>query len=304
MSAIDTDSLGRRIIAHPLVLMLIALVMVVGSVIGISLIGNIIHRRMGDNDWVDLALSCSLAVVATFAYWLFTRFVERKPFSDFAPGGAIKEWGMGLFLGAAAMTLSIGVIAALGGYRVTGLNPAAVLIPALGMAIMSGVWEEIFMRGILFRFVEQWLGSWVALIFSAAFFGFAHMGNDNATLLSSVAIALEAGILLAAIYMLTRRLWAAIGLHMAWNFTQGGIFGVAVSGGDMKGLLANQMHGHELLTGGAFGAEASIPAIVVCTAMGLSALYLAWQRGHFVSMSWQRFKTGRDTAGDTQAAFA
>lgn len=304
MSRIDTESLARRIITHPLVLLIVATVMVVGAVVGDMVVGNMIHSETGDNVWVSLALSCSLAVVAPFAYWLFVRFVERKPFTDFAPEGAVREWVVGLLLGAGAMALSIGIIAAMGGYTVTGTNPASVLIPVLGMAIMSGVWEEIFMRGILFRFVEQWLGSWVALIFSAAFFGFAHMGNDNATVLSSVAIALEAGILLAAIYMLTRRLWAAIGLHMAWNFTQGGIFGVAVSGGEMKGILASQMQGHPLLTGGAFGAEASIPAMVVCTTLGLVCLALAWKRGHFISMSWSRFKTGRDGGPAATEAFA
>lgn len=294
MSAIDTESLGRRIIAHPFVLMIIAAVMVIGGVIGIGIVGNLIHRQVGDNDLVGLGLSVAVALVAMGVYALFVRFVERKPLSDFATAGALREWGLGLVLGTGAMTLSIGVIAALGGYSINGTNAVTVLIPVLGMAIMSGVWEEILFRGILFRFSEQWLGSWAALAFTSALFGLAHISNPGATWLSSAAIALEAGILLGAIYMLTRRLWAAIGLHMAWNFTQGGIFGVAVSGGETKGLLASQMHGHELLTGGSFGAEASVPAIVVCTAMGLAALTLAIRRGHLVRMSWARFKSGRD----------
>ena len=294
MGAIDTESLGRRIIAHPFVLMIISAVMVIGSVIGIGIIGNQIHRQVGGNMWLGLGLSCAVAVVATGVYWLFVRYVERKPATDLATGGALREWGTGVVLGFAAMALSIGVIAVLGGYVITGTNPVSVLVPVLGMAIMAGVWEEILFRGILFRFTEQWLGSWFALVFTSALFGLAHIANPAATWLSSAAIALEAGILLGALYMLTRRLWAVIGLHMAWNFTQGGIFGVAVSGGETRGLIASQMQGHPLLTGGDFGAEASLPAMVVCTAMGLAALFLAWQRGHFVSASWQRFKSGRD----------
>ncbi|QJQ33248.1 CPBP family intramembrane metalloprotease [Sphingomonas lacunae] len=293
MGSIDTESLGRRIIAHPFVLMIISAVMVIGSVIGIGIIGNQIHRQVGGNMWLSLGLSCAVAVVATGVYWLFVRYVERKPVTDLATGGALREWGTGVVLGFAAMALSIGVIAVLGGYVITGTNPVSVLVPVLGMAIMAGVWEEILFRGILFRFTEQWLGSWFALVFTSALFGLAHIANPAATWLSSAAIALEAGILLGALYMLTRRLWAVIGLHMAWNFTQGGIFGVAVSGGETRGLIASQMQGHPLLTGGDFGAEASLPAMVVCTAMGLAALFLAWQRGHFVSASWQRFKSGR-----------
>ncbi|MGB5078440.1 MAG: CPBP family intramembrane glutamic endopeptidase, partial [Sphingorhabdus sp.] len=99
---------------------------------------------------------------------------------------------------------------------------------------------------------------------------------------------------LGAIYMLTRRLWAAIGLHMAWNFTQGGIFGVAVSGFETSGLLKPVMEGPDLLTGGAFGAEASLPAICLCTATGFYFLYRAYRSGRFVFPSWHRFKTGEE----------
>jgi membrane protease YdiL (CAAX protease family) len=103
-----------------------------------------------------------------------------------------------------------------------------------------------------------------------------------------VAIMLEAGIMLAAIYMITRRLWAAIGLHAAWNFAQGGIYGIPVSGGAMDGVLRPDIRGSDLLTGGAFGAEASLPAIVVATAFGLAVIYVAWRRGQFIAPSWVR----------------
>ena len=136
MSAIDTETLGRRIIAHPLLLLIIAAVMVVGSVVLTGFIATQVRKAAGGGDLLILIGSIAIALASVGGYWLFTRFVERKPFSDFAPGGALKEWGMGAFLGAAAMTLSVGVIAALGGYVVTGTNPVSVLMPVLGMAMM------------------------------------------------------------------------------------------------------------------------------------------------------------------------
>ncbi len=98
--------------------------------------------------------------------------------------------------------------------------------------------------------------------------------------------------MLGAIYMLTRRLWAAIGLHMAWNSVQGGVFGIKVSGTDVPGLLISKSSGSELLTGGAFGAEASLPAIILCTAVGICFLWRAKQKGQVVAPSLHRFKTG------------
>lgn len=75
----------------------------------------------------------------------------------------------------------------------------------------------------------------------AVLFGAGHIPNPGATVFTTAAIALEAGIMLAAFYALTGRLWVSIGFHAAWNFTQGYIFGAAVSGGDCGGELARSM---------------------------------------------------------------
>ena len=104
-------------------------------------------------------------------------------------------------------------------------------------------------RGILFRWIEEFGGSWVALAVTSLLFGFGHIVNPNATALSSFAIALEAGLLLGGAYMLTRNLWLAIGLHAAWNFTQGFVFDVPVSGIDQNGLVEAQIVGAGVAVG-------------------------------------------------------
>ena len=63
-------------------------------------------------------------------------------------------------------------------------------------------------------------GLWGALGISALIFGFAHMINPSASIWSSVAIAIEAGVLLGAAYKYTNSLWFPIGIHWAWNFTR------------------------------------------------------------------------------------
>jgi hypothetical protein len=70
------------------------------------------------------------------------------------------------------------------------------------------------------------------------------------------ALALEAGVMLGAAYLVTRRLWLAIGIHGAWNFTQAGIFSVPTSGIAMNGVFVGALGGPAWLSGGAFGAEA------------------------------------------------
>lgn len=179
-------------------------------------------------------------------------------------------------------------MALFGGYRVVGTRGAEVLWPVLGIALLSGFSEEIIMRGLVFRLIKRWLGSWIALAISAALFGAGHIANPNSSWFAALCIALEAGIMLGAIYMVTRRLWAAIGIHAAWNFTQRGIYGIAISGLDTKGVLVPRIAGPDLLTGGAFGAEASLPALILATALGVVLLVIARRRGHFVAPFWAR----------------
>ncbi|HEX4861358.1 MAG TPA: CPBP family intramembrane glutamic endopeptidase, partial [Rhizomicrobium sp.] len=111
-----------------------------------------------------------------------------------------------------------------------------------------------------------------------------HLGNHGATLTSAAAIALEAGILLGVCYMAVRNLWLPIGLHFGWNFAESGIFGSIVSGNAFKGVFATTMTGPELLTGGAFGPEASVVAVAVCGTAALVILSVALRRGEWKAL--------------------
>ncbi len=292
MTLQTSKSIFQRIIAHPAFLLIAGLVMVAGSMVLASGLLRIAYPQPVNTDITELIVFTVISAFCVLGYWLFTHFLERKPFADFGLPGAAREWLFGIAIGAGVMSLVVGIIALFGGYKVVGQNGPEVLIGVLGVAIISGITEEILFRGIIFRFFEQWLGSIPALSISALLFGLAHIGNPGSSWLAAFAIAIEAGIMLGAMYMLTRRLWAAIGLHMAWNSVQGGVFGIKVSGTDVPGLLISKSSGSELLTGGAFGAEASLPAIILCTAVGVYFLWRAKQKGQVVAPSLHRFKTG------------
>jgi membrane protease YdiL (CAAX protease family) len=235
-----------------------------------------------------------LTGVVLGAYCLYVRWVERRVVIELSRKRSILEFASGLALGALLFSVTIGILAAAGVYRVTGSNGWQPMLAGIPGFILFGVLEEVIMRGILFRIVEQALGSWIALGISAAIFGALHLLNPGATLLNALAISVEGGILLAAAYMLTRRLWLCIGVHIAWNFTQGGIFSVVVSGGASKGLLQARMVGPDWLTGGGFGAEASVVAWAVCATAGIALLVLAAKKGHIVRPIWSdRVSSGK-----------
>ncbi len=235
-------------------------------------------------------LIAALATVATIfaVYYGFVRLIERRRVTELSLPHAPRELTGGILLGTALFSSTIAILWVLGYYHVSAFNEWQVVIDWLIIGIISGVLEEILVRGILFRIMEEFLGTWISLVISALIFGALHLSNPNATLWAGFAIAIEAGVLLAATFVYTRRLWIPIGIHFAWNFVQGGIFGVAVSGIEAKGLLQGTLAGPVLLSGGEFGAEASIFAVLVCLSAGIYFVWKSHRQGKFIKPFWGR----------------
>jgi len=281
-------SLVRRIIRYPLVQAIVGVPMIIVALALASWAGEALGIKDGPA-FVGVAVLLAASIVG--AWKLYKRWIEREPDREFALNGAIPELAAGLAGGCALFCLMAGIVWLLGGIRFEGLRPLAdtEFTEWAAIAIISGFLEETLFRGLLFRAVEKVGGSWIALAVTSAFFGFAHIFNPGATVFAAIAISVEAGILLGAAYMLTRRLWLAVGLHAAWNFTQGWVFSVPVSGGTAPiGLIATTRSGPEWLTGGGFGLEASVVAMVVATGAGLALLEWARRRGSFVAAPWRR----------------
>jgi len=272
--------LWRRVLTFPLVQIVVAILFVA---IPFAVVSTPFNLFVTDKPLKRVG-ALLLAAVVLGAYWAYVRIMEKRAVSELAGTRAARELGVGLALGALLFSATVAILGALGVFQITGKNSWQIMLAILPASILSGVLEEVLIRGIVFRILERWLGSWVALGISAVIFGVLHLLNPGATLLDAAAISIEAGVLLAAAYMLTRRLWLCIGTHVAWNFTQGGIFSVSVSGGTSKGLFQSRMVGPDWLTGGAFGAEASVVALVVCLAAGIVLLILAIKKGNVVPL--------------------
>jgi CAAX protease family protein len=231
-----------------------------------------------------------LALAATFlvVYLAGARWIERRSVRELAARRALPEIATGLALGFVLFSAVIAILWAMGVYHPTGLGTVA-LINGLAMAIASGILEELLFRGILFRLSSRIVGTWGALLFTSALFGLAHFGNPGATLASSLAIMLEAGVLLGAAYAVTGRLWLPIGMHMGWNFTEGSIFGMSVSGlTASSGWVRGSLSGSRLLTGGPFGPEASVVAVLLCLSLAVYLLCRTVKLGRIEPPAWSR----------------
>lgn len=275
----------RRIVDFPLVSMLIAVLqLLLATAAGLWLGRQVPPIGQPGTAAAHSAITISL-VLATYKLAI-TRLGER-PRDDLSGHRALRKLGLGLLAGALLYSLVVCVAALIGVYRITGPGDASSLVLQLISAgIMPAFIEELLFRGILFRWLEEFAGSWAALFATSALFGLSHILNPNATWFSSFAIAVEAGPLLGGAYMLTRSLWMPIGLHAAWNFMQGAVFGVPVSGSPTNGLVQAKLAGPPLLSGGAFGLEASVIALVIASGAGVWLVWLAVCRGQLVKPWW------------------
>ncbi|WP_426662569.1 CPBP family intramembrane glutamic endopeptidase [Rhodanobacter aciditrophus] len=236
----------------------------------------------------SLAYLVAVLLPAIVTYLFLVRVVEGRKPEELAPRRWRDALG-GVLAGSLLFSIVVGVLWLLGSYHVTGFNPHADWLPALLVAgIGAGIAEEIVFRGVLFRVAEEGLGTWAALLLSALFFGFAHAKNPGATAWSSSAIAIEAGLLFGLLFHVTRSLPVCMGLHAAWNFCQGTVYGIPVSGLKADGWLVSTRTGPDWLSGGTFGAEASVVALALCTLCSAALLALAVRRRSLVPPGWRR----------------
>jgi len=279
--------LWRRIVDFPLVAMLIAgglfmLAAGIGEAVGsaVPVRSALLHL---------LARNAIILTVVLLTYKLAITRLGEHPRDDLSGRRALPDLAIGLVMGFLIMALSVGAAAIADVYSIIGQGDSRQLVHELvTSAIMPAFMEELLFRGILFRWLEEFAGSWLALIITSALFGAAHLMNPNATPVAAFGIAIEAGVLLGGAYMLTRSLWMPMGLHAAWNFTQGEIFDVPVSGIDEHGLVQAKLSGPALLSGGGFGLEASLFAMVIATAVGVWMVWLAVKRGEVMQPWWVR----------------
>lgn len=274
-----------RILQFPLV----RLVLLGGGLYVLMGVKNGFSAKYATQPLMNLAAVAAMSALSLAVYLVFVRLIERRAVNELSLPGMGRELGVGLLGGASLYTLCVLVLMLLGIYRVDGFNPVSFMLPAVAMALGSGVIEELVFRGALFRIVEEWLGSWVSVVVSSLVFGLVHLANPASTLAGALFISVEAGLLLAAAYMVTRRLWLAMGFHVAWNYTQSGIFSGIVSGNDgAPGLVRATVQGPGLLTGGSFGLEASLVAFLLCTVTGVMLLRMTMRRGQVVLPVWKR----------------
>ncbi|MCL4559726.1 MAG: CPBP family intramembrane metalloprotease [Chloroflexi bacterium] len=258
---------------------------IIGGIPALILIGAVSQGATTVSPIVA-ALSQALLLIFSFApiflvLWIWLSLYEKRPLwtTGMLRQGALRKYIIGLLAGVAAFSAVVGVLSALGCLSV---NPEAsstrklseyggVLIIFLGWLI-QGPGEEILCRGWLLPVLGARYKPWVGLLGSALLFAFYHSLNPGINPLAVVNLFLF-GIFIAFYVLAEGSLWGAFAFHSMWNWAEGNLFGLQVSGLPLNGttLLNLRTQGASILTGGSFGPEGGL-AVTLILILGIALI--------------------------------
>ncbi len=223
-----------------------------------------------------LFIHLSFILSPIIIYFYITRLEKRSLRSiGFSKGNAISSTLKGLLIGA-LIILAIVIIGVLfGQFKYGGVDFSSgllLIVYFIGYAVQS-FGEEVYCRGWALTYFAKRHGILFAIFASNIVFILPHLGNDGFNIMSIVNIFLI-GTLFAIIFLKYDNIWICAGIHTAWNFCLGPIFGLNVSGNLTHSLLKFTTSSLSILNGGTFGPESSLIVSFVVIAAILISVYV------------------------------
>ena len=269
--------------------------MIVGIGVIVSLVAFIEWLRssiLGQTNFPDdlkaLIVAVAEAFVATISYILLFRAYEKRRIDELSAGSFIHNAVVGVFTGIILQALFILIIYLGGTFLIVNINPVSILVSPFAFALTAGFVAEIILIGIVFRLLEEQIGTVIALLLFIVLFAVLHINVKGATFVSVGATAMQAGFMLPAAYVFSRNLWLPVFIHFGWDFAEPGIFGgINPSTSTTESLLTSKITGNSLLTGGENGPQDSLSSLLLCLVLGLIFLLLAKRKNNLMKPRWR-----------------
>ena len=217
-------------------------------------------------DYAHIFFVASTALYVPAAIIYCKRFEKRKPFSmGFNKRGVMPEYLMGILVGAVMIAIPAAICYVTGCVTFSFGSSSPLMIVLFFVAfVLQGMGEEVFFRGYLLTSLTRRNHEWVAIIISSVVFSIFHLPNAGFNVIAFVNITLFG--VFAAVFMLKRgSIWAVSAIHTAWNFIQGNILGIRVSGNPKFASVFNSVNAEfgSVLNGGEFGLEGGLGVTAV-----------------------------------------
>lgn len=232
---------------------------------------------------INLIFVSFLNISFVLAAWFALKKIDHRPPAllglNFWSVG-LKELIIGMGIGLANFALIFLTLLAFGWISVEwvgfAITDAEIFLLYLASFLVFAAFEELINRGYIFQTLCEGVGVWTAVIIVNLIFSLVHVVNPAFSILGGVFLFIH-GLMYTIVYLKTRSLWGPIGLHMAWNFAQGPIAGINVSGTAVdKSLFLSEISGPDVMTGGSFGAEGGLVAIIISIILLIVLLKAPW----------------------------
>lgn len=231
----------------------------------------------------------SLVSLFSFAVIIITVFVCRKKIEKgtflsmgFTREGVFANYAKGLLVGFVIFSAAVGLGwltggLEFGGFSVSDTADAVYVVLFFLGYVVQGMAEEVLCRGYLMTSLTRRYSIATAVLVNSAFFALLHMFNNGVSLLAFVNLTLY-GIFASMLMLKTGNIWIVGAVHTVWNFVQGNLYGISVSGmGKNPSVLSMTSTGRTWLNGGKFGMEGGICVSAVLIA-GIAVLAILAKR--------------------------
>ena len=233
-----------------------------------------------EQEWL-LVLSLFMTIIGIIFTLVYVKFLERRPFKSmgFVKKGFIKQYFSGFFIGILMITVPVVILGQFNGNIVFNedINYKILTVYLFGF-LVQGASEEIMVRGYLLTSLAKTTKTFWAILISSIGFAVLHLLNPGLTILALSNLTLF-GIFAALLFLRTKNIWAICGLHSSWNFFQGNVFGIEVSGQSLTtGMFSVTSSAPDFLTGGSFGLEGGLIVTIMLIVSSVIVLFAGENR--------------------------
>lgn len=267
---------------NPVIFTLILfLIMQVVAALGISLLGllgkNILNIDL-KGDSLNIAILISTLMVSLATYFFVKVYQKRTAKSmGLVSNNKIKSYFLGIGISLIMLSLAFSLATLFGGYDIKintkNVNPLVFVFFTFGW-MCQGFEEEFIVRSAIMNYFASRSGVFVGIVANSLIFAILHLGNSSFNLLAFFNLFII-GLVFSMIFYLTDNIYTSAGAHSMWNFMQANIVGINVSGiiSSKNSIFKSNPTGYSLISGGAFGIEASI----LVTFVGLISLVILYK---------------------------
>lgn len=275
----------KKIIHFPIVKIVLGIAICLGVLIGIQNLVTkpIVYYLIDSKPIGDAIINYFSVIVLLLSYFYFFKLFEKREIKELSKTNLKTELFGGFLFGFLVLSFVILILYLLGYYSIDGISDLSYLLAPFSFLVLAALIEEVFFRLIIYRIIEKWIGTYLALLLISIIFTVPHLFNDNVTLLS-VLLLLTFGFAHSIMYTYTKRLWLPFAFHLGWNFAQP-FYGSNLSGTEEEHIINSTFDGPVLLIGSEFGIEDSILSIILLLTVYIIFLRLSIKQKKIVKRS-------------------